>query len=345
MLVTASDDKLVKLWSVKGYKFLQTFSGHQNWAKSAQFSSDSRMVASGGDDRTVRIWDVSRGCQIHQFNDHMGMVNKVQFHPDSTCIASCANDKKIKIFDARSHRLLQHYDAHDGPVNSISFNQAGTHLISSGSDGVVKVWDLRRGCILYTLFGHIVMVENPVSKGIDIDNKMIPKNAVTTAASFSPNSDYFLSGGTDNVVNLWSSALNPVPMEDLGEIQAKQETDVFVTEKEKVDKLPSARGAKKPALKPKKRRVGSPSPKRIEVAEDEQPKNKAFFNGMTYKKLTPEAKQTLEKIVYQLELVGKTLQVLESRIIDSEDKLQMIMNHIKRGDIDFVSYLSINLVQ
>lgn len=30
---------------------------------------------------------------------------------------------------------------------------------------------------------------------------------------------------------------------------------------------------------------------------------------------------TLEKIVYQLELVGKTLQMLETRIIDSEDKL------------------------
>ena len=161
------------------------------------------MVASGGDDRTVRIWDVARGCQIHQFNDHTGMVNRVQFHPDSTCIASCSNDRKIKIFDCRSHRLLQHYDAHDGAVNSVAFNQSGSHLISTGGDGVVKVWDLRRGCILYTLFGHEAMGSG---------------TAVTTTANFSPYSDYFVSGGTDSVVLCWSSALNPMPHEDLHEL-------------------------------------------------------------------------------------------------------------------------------
>ena len=50
------------------------------------------------------------------------------------------------------------------------------------------------------------------------------------------------------------------------------------------------------------------------------PSRKAV-NGLTYRKLRPEAKATLEKIVYQMELLAKTLQMLEQRIIDSEDKL------------------------
>ena len=44
---------------------------------------------------------------------------------------------------------------------------------------------------------------------------------------------------------------------------------------------------------------------------------------------------TLEKVVYQLELVAKTLQLMEQRVMDSEDKLQMIMTHIKNNDLDF----------
>ena len=36
------------------------------------------------------------------------------------------------------------------------------------------------------------------------------------------------------------------------------------------------------------------------------PSRKAV-NGLTYRKLRPEAKATLEKIVYQMELLAKTL--------------------------------------
>ena len=64
---------------------------------------------------------------------------------------------------------------------------------------------------------------------------------------------------------------------------------------------------------------------------------KAVVNGVTYRKLKPEVKSTLEKIVYQLELVGKTLQLMETRIINSEDKMQSIMNFVKHNDLEFVS--------
>ena len=58
---------------------------------------------------------------------------------------------------------------------------------------------------------------------------------------------------------------------------------------------------------------------------------------MSYRQLKPEVKATLEKIVYQLELVGKTLQLMEQRVVNSEDKMQMIMNYIKCNDLEYVS--------
>jgi WD40 repeat protein len=76
---------------------------------------------------------------------------------------------------------------------------------------------------MYTLYGH--------------------ENA-STSASFSPMGDYFLTGGSDSVVLAWKSNMNPVRHEDIEEIQAKINTEVFVTQKEKVEKLPSQRGTK-----------------------------------------------------------------------------------------------------
>jgi|TARA_B110001450_G_scaffold223298_1_gene220340 hypothetical protein len=43
-----------------------------------------------------------------------------------------------------------------------------------------------------------------------------------------------------------------------------------------------------------------------EIAQQENPAFKAV-NGVTYRKLKPEVKKTLEKVVYQLELISKTL--------------------------------------
>ena len=43
--------------------------------------------------------------------------------------------------------------------------------------------------------------------------------------------------------------------------------------------------------------------------------------------------------MYQLELVGKTLQMMEQRVIDSEDKLQEVMSFIKESDLEYVSIL------
>ena len=59
---------------------------------------------------------------------------------------------------------------------------------------------------------------------------------------------------------------------------------------------------------------------------------------MTYRKLRPEVKQTLEKIVYQLELVGKTLQLMELNINHPSLRL-----HKLSGRLNDLSSVSINV--
>ncbi|TPX67922.1 hypothetical protein SpCBS45565_g03476 [Spizellomyces sp. 'palustris'] len=200
-LLTASDDKTIKLWSTHRTKFQYTLAGHLNWVRTARFSPDSRLIVSGSDDKTVKLWDLGSKSCVRTYWDHTGMVSSVAFHPAGTVVASASTDRSIKLFDIRTHKLIQHYgDAHGGDgqsagggagVNSISFGgPAGEWLISTGWDGVVKIWDLKEGHLFYTLHGH--------------------KHGPTTAAVFSPHGDHFATGGSDSQVMVWKSNFDSI---------------------------------------------------------------------------------------------------------------------------------------
>lgn len=182
LLLTASDDKTIKLWCAVDQKFRSSLTGHTNWVQSAVFCKHAELVASGGMDKTVRIWDVEKKAVIVSFHDFNAPVAKVRFHPDGSCVAACGGDGCVRLWDLRSRRLSQHYDAHVGPVLGISFSPGGDRLASSSEDEALKLWDLREGRLLHRVSNHV---------------------KATPALAFAPSGCGLVSGGTDNNVYVW----------------------------------------------------------------------------------------------------------------------------------------------
>jgi len=72
-LVTASNDKSVKLWLPYKKKFLKTFSGHTCWVRCAKFSPDGKLLVSCSDDKTIKVWDITSGQCVKTFNEIKGL--------------------------------------------------------------------------------------------------------------------------------------------------------------------------------------------------------------------------------------------------------------------------------
>lgn len=68
-LVSATDDKAVKLWSIETKRFLQSFLGHTNRVNCARYSPSGKTVASCSDDRTLKLFD-------GMLNDHFAQQKK-----------------------------------------------------------------------------------------------------------------------------------------------------------------------------------------------------------------------------------------------------------------------------
>lgn len=116
-------------------------------------------------------------------------MNAVAFHPDGTCVAAGSADRTVKLWDLRSNALLQHYPAHGDAVTGVSFHESGNYALSSGMEGSLKIWDLREGQLLYTLHGH---------------------QGAVTSSCFAPKGGYFGSGGEDKMVMVWKSSLERI---------------------------------------------------------------------------------------------------------------------------------------
>jgi hypothetical protein len=61
-VISASDDKTLKVWDLESGRALATLEGHADVVSACAVTPDSRHVVSASDDKTLKVWDFKRGC-------------------------------------------------------------------------------------------------------------------------------------------------------------------------------------------------------------------------------------------------------------------------------------------
>ena len=96
-IVSASNDKTVRVWDLATGECEQTLQGHTRPVNSAGFSPDGRRVVSASDE-TVRVWDVATGECEQALQGHTRWVTSAGFSPDGRKVVSASGDETVRVW-------------------------------------------------------------------------------------------------------------------------------------------------------------------------------------------------------------------------------------------------------
>lgn len=145
-------------------------------------SSDGKFLASGGHDKLVRVWDVETNELQESFSGHRDAVTALTFRQRSHALFSGSLDRSIKHWNLTEMGYVETLFGHQSEVNGLD-SLYKERVVSCGRDRSVRMWKIpeETQLVFYGNSGSMDCV------------KMI-------------NDEYYVTGGDDGSLSLWSNA-------------------------------------------------------------------------------------------------------------------------------------------
>ena len=142
-LMSASDDRTVRLWDLPSGDSTTRFIGHQDYIRCGNFmpGQASGLLVSGSYDQTVKLWDPRAPSSAVMTFKHAAPVESVLPMPSGTTILAAA-DNQISVLDLLAARPLQVLQNHQKTVSSLCLASNNSRLVSGGLDGHLKIFEV-----------------------------------------------------------------------------------------------------------------------------------------------------------------------------------------------------------
>ena len=196
-LVSASDDKVVRVWDLRTGRTERTIRGEIGDGEAGKvyaiaLSPDQHLLAVGGHtamagetDYPVRLYDFATGKLVKLLHGHTDSVLSLDFSSDGQRLVSGGIDDTAIVWDVASGTAVHHLVGHGGDVNTVRFSRDGARVYTASDDGEVGIWRAADGWRLKRLRGH---------------------DGIVIALAVSPRDGTVASGGLDGTIRLWDGS-------------------------------------------------------------------------------------------------------------------------------------------
>lgn len=179
-LVTTAADRTARLWDLQG-KPLATLPHPQPVNAVSCPPTTEGVIATATNDGQVWLWD-SNGQSLANFRPHPSAITALQFSPDGQSLASASFDQTVEISNLQGQRILKIPVGH-GPVRSLHWRPDGQALATGSYDGYLHLWS-RQGKLIRSWNGHRTQVFSVV---------------------FSADGKQLASAAADRLIHIWDS--------------------------------------------------------------------------------------------------------------------------------------------
>jgi tetratricopeptide (TPR) repeat protein len=191
-LLSAGEDKAIRLWDIKTAKTVVRYPGHTGGVNALAIAPNGERFLSGSQDHTLRLWDIDSGQEIRRFgasrffgggNAHGDAVVSIAYAPDGLRAISASWDKTLRLWDVESGKELRVYEGHQWLIHAVVFSPDGKHFLYGSEDQTTRLCEVETGQEVRRFEGHTSWV-------------------LGVAMSF--DSRHVLTGSADGTVRLWN---------------------------------------------------------------------------------------------------------------------------------------------
>ncbi|MDM8553452.1 WD40 repeat domain-containing protein [Desulfococcaceae bacterium HSG7] len=204
-LISAGNDKLIRVWDTKTGKTVRTLRGQigaggEGKIYAMALSPDGQWLAAGGrlhrnriEGSAIRLFHFPSGELRGLLKGHTNVVFALAFSSDSRMLVSGSFDKTAIIWDVAKQRRQHTLKGHTHHIYAVAFtpvNQPGRKLkpallrvVTGSFDHTLKLWRVADGKLIKTMTGHTDKVH---------------------AVAVSPADGVIASGSYDHTIRLWN---------------------------------------------------------------------------------------------------------------------------------------------
>jgi WD40 repeat protein len=191
-LLTAGQDKTLRLWDVCTGQPLSELIPQESWITCDDPASDGRRIALAFTDHAVRVWDFGQWkCEtatsprlVAETLQHDKKIHTVRFSADGSRIVTASADGTARVWNATNGQPVTASLVHSGEVVTAQFSPDGRMVVTASEDHTARLWDALNGRPLTEPLAHRDHVR---------------------WAEFSPNGDKVATASTDDTACLWDA--------------------------------------------------------------------------------------------------------------------------------------------